>query len=311
VRIGGSCLLDSVFGEGIAGAPPTRQALNMRLVPSDAIRVIGVVHIHKTAGTTLASVFKGSFGWRHCDVLPLDPGAPHMTPDELRRVMARWYPRLDSALGHCLRVYAGLESVVGDIQWVTFLRDPLERTASHYQYDVQRGGIDLDFDEWITHDAVRDRQTRIVAGPDGTADEAIALLGHFSFVGRSDRFDESLILMQQAVGIPDIRYASKWVAPSDEIKKHLLSDPATRSLLEVVNRHDLALWEYAVEEVFPKQRAEYGPGLDEAVAAFRERNARMTRFRQYARPAYVAYVAKWRLGYRRWVRKVTGDPTAG
>ncbi len=288
-----------------------RQALNILPRTSDVIGVIGVVHIHKTAGTTLASVFKGSFGARHCDVLPLDPTSPHLTPDQLRRMMDRWYPRLDSALGHSLRVYAGLESVVGDIQWVTFLRDPLERTASHYQYDVQRGGVELDFDEWITHDVVRDRQTRIIAGPDATGSEAIDLLGRFSFVGRSDRFDESLVLMQQAVGIPDIRYASKWVAPSNEIKKGLLSDPVTRAQLGSVNRHDLAVWEHAVAEVFPKQLAEYGPGLDDAVAAFRERNSHMTRRRQYARPEYAAYVAKWRLGYRPWVRRVTGDPTAG
>jgi hypothetical protein len=273
--------------------------------------VIGVVHIHKTAGTTLASVFKGSFGHRHCDVLPLEPDAPHLTPEQLRRMMDRWYPRLDSALGHSLRVYAGLESVVGDIQWVTFLREPLERTASHYQYDVQRGGVDLAFEDWITHDVVRDRQTRIIAGSDGTGLEAIGLLGRFSFIGRSDRFDESLVLMQHAVGVPDIRYASKWVAPSNEIKKRLLTDPGTRALLESVNRHDLAVWEHAVAEVFPKQRAEFGPALDDAVAAFKARNADMTRFRQYARPRYAAYVAKWRFGYRRWVREVTGDPTAG
>ena len=226
-------------------------------------------------------------------------------------MMDRWYPRLDSALGHSLRVYAGLESVVGDIQWVTFLREPLERTASHYQYDVQRGGVDLPFEEWITHDVVRDRQTRIIAGSDGTGLEAIALLGRFSFIGRSDRFDESLVLMQHAVGVPDIRYASKWVAPSNEIKKRLLTDPGTRALLESVNRHDLAVWEHAVAEVFPKQRAEFGPALDDAVVAFKARNADMTRLRQYARPRYAAYVAKWRFGYRRWVRKVTGDPTAG
>ncbi len=286
-------------------------SLNIPFRTSDAIWMIGVVHIHKTAGTTLASVFKASFGTRHCDVLSLDPGSPHLTPDQLRRMMDRWYPRLDSALGHSLRIYAGLESVVGDIQWVTFLRDPLERTASHYQYDVQRGDVDLDFDEWITHDVVRDRQTRILAGPEATSREAIDLLGRFSFVGRPDRFDESLVLMQERLGVPDIRYASKWTAPSNDIKKRLLADPATRRQLESANRNDVAVWEHAVAEVFPKQLAEYGPGVADAVAAFRERNSHMTRRRQYARPKYPAYVAKWRLGYRPWVRRVTGDPTAG
>ena len=116
--------------------------------------MIGVVHIHKTAGTTLASVFKRSFGARHCDVLSLDPEAPHLCPEDLRLMMDRWYPRLDSVLGHAVRAYADLESVAGPIRWVTFLRDPLERTVSHYQYDVQRGGVDLPFEEWVGHEAV-------------------------------------------------------------------------------------------------------------------------------------------------------------
>ena len=155
--------------------------------------MIAVVHIHKTAGTTLASVFKRSFGARHLDVLKIDRSVPHMTPDELRMTMARHYPRLDSISAHPVRPYAGLEAVVGDIDYLCFVRDPIVRTASHYQYDVQRGGVDLPFEEWITHDAVRDRQTRIIAGDDGTAEDAIALLGRFAFVGRSDRFDGVVI----------------------------------------------------------------------------------------------------------------------
>ena len=106
--------------------------------------------------------------------------------------MERCYPRLDSINAHPVRIYAGLEAVVPDIEYVTFLRDPIERTASHYQYDVQVGGVDIPFDEWITHEAVPDRQTRILAGPDASGEDAIALLGRFAFVGRTDRFDESL-----------------------------------------------------------------------------------------------------------------------
>lgn len=272
--------------------------------------MIGVVHLHKTAGTTLAGVFKRSFGGRHCDVITADPGTDVLTPEGLREVR-RWYPRLHSILGHAVRVYAGLEDEEPDISYVTFLREPIVRTASHYQYDVQRGGVDLPFEEWITHDAVRDRQTRIIAGPDGTAADAISLAPRFSFIGRADRFDESLVLMRHAIGIPDIRYASKWVAPSDDIKKRLLADPATVEMIADVNRNDLSLWNHFTTEVYPKQVAEYGPALEADIAEFKKANAPMTRFRMYASPHYVAYVAKWRLLYRPWVRRVSGDPTAG
>ena len=130
-------------------------------------------------------MLKHANGGTHCDVLAEDPEAPFFSAEDLRH-LRRFYPRLRSILGHDVRAYSDLETVVPDIDWVAFLREPLTRTASHYQYDVQRGGVDLPFEEWITHDAVRDRQTRILAGPGGTAEEAIDLLGRFAFVGLTE-----------------------------------------------------------------------------------------------------------------------------
>ncbi len=51
--------------------------------------------------------------------------------------------------------------------------------------------------------------------------------------------------------------------------------------------------------------------LDSGVEDFRQRNSRMSRLQAYANPRYLGYVLKWRLRYRPWVRKITGDPTAG
>ncbi len=273
--------------------------------------MLAVVHIHKTAGTTLSGVLKRSFGPRHLQVIEIDPSTPHLTAAQLRQTMRRYYPRLDSISGHAVRAYAGLEEAVPDIEYVAFMRDPIERTASHYQYDVQRGGVDLSFEEWITHDAVRDRQTQILAGPGANGEQAIELLARFALIGRSDRFDESLVMMQRRLGVPDIRYSSKWVAPSNEIKEALLADPGTRRILEEVNREDAKVWSHFVGEIYPKQQADFGPDLDETVAAHRKRNSRMSRLRMYAHPRYLGYVLKWRLRYRRWVRRVTGDPKAG
>lgn len=264
--------------------------------------MLAVVHIHKTAGTTLAGVLKHINGGTHCDVLAEDPEAPFFSAEDLKR-LRRWYPRLRSILGHDVRAYSDLETVVPGIDWVAFLREPLTRTASHYQYDVQRGGVDLPFEEWITHDAVRDRQTRILAGPGGTGEDAIDLLGRFAFVGLTERFDESLVMLGRKVGIRDLRYASKWVAPSDGIKKRLLTDPATREMLVAANREDLAVYEHLVREVYPKQQAEYGLGLDTDVAWFRRRNQGVTKRRMYATPRYATYVAKWRWGYYPWVER--------
>ncbi len=156
-----------------------------------------------------------------------------------------------------------------------------------------------------------DRQTRILAGPEASGEEAIEFLARFSVVGRSDRFDESLMMMQRKLSIPDIRYRSKWVAPSNQIKRGLLSDPESVEKLAAVNLEDQKVWDHAVAEVYPKQQAEFGPGLDAAVEEFRHRNSRMSRLQAYADPRYLGYVLKWRFRYRPWVRNTTGDPTAG
>lgn len=271
--------------------------------------MLAVVHIHKTAGTTLAGILKHSFGQRHCDVRSEDPAAPYYSARDLRRLKERFYPRLDSILGHDVRAYGDLEAEEPGIRYLTFLRDPLERCASHYQYDVQIGRVDLSFEEWITHDAVRDRMTRHLAGSGATASDAVAILGRVEFVGLLHRFDESLVMMQRKLGIPDVRYARKWVASASRIKKELLGNPETREMLESVNREDLILWDHVLTEVYPRQVAEYGPGLEAAVAHLQRRNRRMTKRRMWAKPRYAMYVAKWRLRYLPWVERRRGSST--
>jgi len=118
-------------------------------------------------------------------------------------------------------------------------------------------------------------------------------------------------LMQRRLSIPDIRYFSKWVAPSNNIKKDLLENPETVEMLESVNQNDMIVWEHVTSDIYPKQQTEFGSDLDEAVAAFQERNGKMSKLRLYAHPKYAAYVWKWRRRYRPWVRRLTGDPTAG
>ena len=48
--------------------------------------MLAVVHIHKTAGTTLAGVLKHVNGGTHCDVLAEDPEAPFFSTEDLRRL---------------------------------------------------------------------------------------------------------------------------------------------------------------------------------------------------------------------------------
>ncbi|MFQ5947253.1 MAG: sulfotransferase family 2 domain-containing protein [Acidimicrobiia bacterium] len=262
--------------------------------------MLAFVHIHKTAGTTLASILKRSFGARHCNAYSWSKDGPYFSAADYRR-LHRLYSSLESMLGHEIRAYSDLEEACPAVAYYTFVRDPLVRCASHYQYDRQRGGVEMRFEEWIQDDKTHDRQVRHIAGPEPDAQTAIALLeDNFFFVGLVERFDESLVLFQNVVGpdrLQSIHYFRKWAAPDDVIKDRLLNDRKTRALLEDANRMDLELYEHVTREIYPRQRSDYGPGLDEAVTAFQASNRHTKKSDMYLTRNYIGYLLKWRLAY--------------
>lgn len=264
---------------------------------------IAVAHIHKTAGTTLSGVFKAAFGGRYCLVEATDPDAEYFSAEDLRDLQ-RIYPRLEAVMGHPIRPYGDLHEAAPGLSYLTFLREPLARCASHYQYDVQRGGVEIPFEEWVTHEVSPNRQTRHLAGPGATAADAIRIVeDRVDFVGLTEQFDASLVMMAAFFGLPWIGYVRKWSAPTDDIKRRLLEDPRTREMLEDANREDLALYRHVAEEVFPRQEAAYGPTLAADTGRFSEGIRGLTLRRMTLRPRYLRYVAKWRLAYRPWVER--------
>ena len=236
-------------------------------------RLLVFIHINKTAGTTLRYILRSSYGVRHCDVEPWHGPwtEPPFSTSDLQRVR-RLYPRLASIAGHRISGYVDLDEAGTDLRYVTFLREPIALCASRFQYRLDhRGRTDLSFDEWIQKDWARNAQTQRIGGtPD--ANDAISVIDRKNmFVGLTEAFDESMILLQ-ALRAPDldIRYAPVNVAKSSHIAKDLLANEDTRRLLVEANRADLELYAHVKQELFPAQEREYGPSLAGTVSALRE-----------------------------------------
>ena len=259
---------------------------------------LAIAHIHKTAGTTLSAALKYAFGGRYCLATSRDPAAAFLSADEVRS-MTGVYPNLEVVMSHDVRPFGDLHEAFPGLSYATFVRDPVVRCASHYQYDLQRGGVDLPLEEWLGHDVSPNRQVRHLAGPGATGDDAVALVeDRVDFVGVTEHFDASLLMMAAVYGFARLGYVRKWSAPSDDIKRRLLDDPVARAMLEDANREDLVLYRHVVDEVLPRQEAAYGPTLAADVEAFREANRRMRPRNLYLSPRYAWYVAKWRLAYQ-------------
>jgi hypothetical protein len=231
--------------------------------------MLAFVHVEKAAGTTIVQILRRSYGMRHCNIQAWRNRVQDLMPNDLRTV--RWlHPGLASITGHIIKPYNHLEKVDPKIRFYTILREPLTRCASHYQHQVQRMGVRKPFPKWIAAVPFQDFMTRKMAG---RADVELAkqmLRDRFIFVGLLEKFDESLVMLRRAIGRPrlDIRYTRERVAADNSIKKQVMEDPECRALLQQHNQLDAELYRYVSEELYPRQREDYGPSLADDLAAF-------------------------------------------
>jgi hypothetical protein len=89
------------------------------------------------------------------------------------------------------------------------------------------------------------------------------------FVGLTERFDESLVLLKALVARElNLAYKPVNVSRRNTIAERLLSDARTRQLLIEANRADLELYGFVKDELYPGLRREYGPTLEADVAEY-------------------------------------------
>lgn len=250
------------------------------------------IHCNKTGGTTLTHMLRSNFGLRHCQVEPWHAswtGDPFSASDLQR--LRRYYPSLKSIAGHRITGHVDLEDNGAKFKYFTLMRNPLKLCASRFQYRVQKTGRKhLVFEEWIQQDFTHNHQTKWMAGVEDAA-EAIRIIKEKNiFVGLTERFDESMVLLKSLVANElNISYKRVNVAPKNEIKDRLLSTDSTRQMLVESQLADLELYNYVEQELFPTYQREYGASLEADVASykqtqshgFNQRNLQLSRMKQY------------------------------
>ena len=250
------------------------------------------IHINKTAGRTVRYILRSSFGPGHCEAEPWHAewkGAPFSTHDLLR--LRKLYPRLASIAGHRITGYVDLAENGTQFRYFTFMRDPLKTCASRFQYNVQyRGKKNLVFDEWIQREWTRNHQTKMIAGRADVAEAIRILEAKHIFVGLTERFDESMVLLKALVSNDlNISYKPVNVSRKSTLAESLLSNASTRQMLVEANQVDLELYKYVRQDLYPAFQREYGPSLEADVAdyqrtrrnAFDRWNLTMSRLKQF------------------------------
>jgi len=222
--------------------------------------LLAFIHIEKTAGETIKWIFRSSNGLAHCDIAPLWPRKEFkpLLPDELVW-LRKIYPVLKSIGGHRVVPYTGLETIFPNIDYLTFIREPMQQCASYFQYLYTVRRPDLRFDEWILTDWPRNIQTKRLCG-EANAEKAIeAVQLKKIFIGLQERFDESVLLFQ-TLKYPVLcpGYRARNVSPDNTIAKQLLSKTATRDLIEEAVSEDKKLFAWVKETLYPEYLQEFG-----------------------------------------------------
>ena len=252
------------------------------------------LHVGKTAGATTRRALRKEF--RAAEVMDLR--APTVVPGRLRRDGAIAYfaalpeaertrPRL--IMGHMV---FGLDAVIPrPTTYMTLMREPLKLIASQFHHvkrheghflheaakaypdlaSYVRSGISLEMDNSQTRAFAGDSTTPFGGCTPAMLERAKATLENaFAVVGLTERFDESLVLMQRALGWRKLRYVSVNIDPGRS-RRDAVSDEDLVAISEQ-NALDLDLHDWAVARFDASLRS--WPGFDEALAAFRAGNAR-------------------------------------
>lgn len=275
------------------------------------------IHIPRTAGSTVRWMLYSTFGIRHVNIEPWGnrPSDVHkwmfpVTPQDLRRIQ-RIHPfSLRSIAGHLIRPFADLEEVRPDIQYYTFLRDPISYFVSLYRFNVSRGWKHgkLPFEEFVSKHVDNPQTIRICGEPD--AEKAIQLIREKNiFVGLTEHFDESILLLKTLL-MPELNlgYRRMNVLSTQQIPANQLSDDSSKQLVMEKSQADQEVYSFVTQELFNEYRAAYGPSLTTDVLQYQNNRGDFNRFNIIMCRAYRFLVGRPAQKAYRWMNSFNGKP---
>lgn len=257
------------------------------------------LHIGKTAGTTMRRVLRRQFPAsktlliRNREIKERDPDAEGLRREQTLAFFAEMSEseRAGARLILAHTVFGLHEYVPRPSTYITMLRDPVRLTMSQYHYvarnpkhplHAQATAEGATLASYVTSGSALEAdnsQVRAISGdldtpfggcsPDMLERAKRNIEEHFSFVGMTERFDESLILLRRTFGWKPPYYVAANVTPSS--RKEAVP-ASTRAVIEEMNALDRQLYDWA-DERFAAAIAS-SPGFDEELGRFRRRNRR-------------------------------------
>jgi hypothetical protein len=239
------------------------------------------IHIPKTAGSTFAAVLRDNFagGVHNLGNVYMGSGGFHPRAlGRLRDAPALRTRGIDVLTGHL--PFAVRERLAADTLYITFLRDPVERTLSQYHGLLKPnrrrslpgdGSLEAVLsDGEVIYDNLQTRMLSDVAEPGDVDDRMLEQAKHnlrsgFTAFGLAERFDESLVLFKRLLGLRTIVYVQRRV--STRPRGSEVPEESVR-IAERFNRFDAELYRWA-RDTFAQSVADEEIDFAADVAALR------------------------------------------
>jgi hypothetical protein len=239
------------------------------------------LHIPKTAGTTLRTIINWQYPPRTTLI-----GSGFELRNKLRNLPEQRRRKIRVLQGH---MPFGLhEYLSGPVDYITILRDPVDRVLSTYCFILTRpmhplyeevASMNMSLREFVNSERfpqVSNQQTRVISGGlrDNFSAQALEaaksnLSTHFSAVGFTERFDESLVLFKRLLGWRNIYYYKRNVT-RDRPRRCEIPNSTIR-LIEKNNILDMELYEFATQR-FNEALSEQGSSFQDEVCNFQRLN---------------------------------------
>lgn len=237
------------------------------------------IHIPKTAGTTLREIVYNQYDESY--VAPLYSEKQYMSVEEFAKLPDDRKNASKAIIGH---FPFGIHSVLPNKQtsYATFLRAPQKRLLSLYNHlrNHQFAGADVSLLEMLEQPIgtqFKNHQSRLISGVGASeiSDDQLYkrtienIEKHFTFIGLTERFDESLLLASKLLAWELLPYFSKNVATqwSADYTVEITENEELLSLLKNLNSVDQKVYE-EVSKRFAEQLESFFPDLQASLEEY-------------------------------------------
>ncbi|WGZ96025.1 MAG: sulfotransferase family 2 domain-containing protein [Candidatus Thiothrix putei] len=206
--------------------------------------MLAFVHIPKTAGSSTNLILRSSFGIHHCDVKRLNMKNTFFSSDDFKLTKKLWPFNIKSIASHELSPLSDLASSIPNIKYYTFLRNPIDRCISHYQYHRQRTGDTIPLEEWIKSPDMQNLQTGFFSENKESKEALETLEKKMFFVGITEDFKFCMEMLNKLSGEKILTQinANRNTAYDNTIKKEIMNSKKLISIIKENNQEDIIIY---------------------------------------------------------------------